>query len=75
MNTVKVTRQEMIEALTRYDLNWLASGNATTKDLMDDCVGFFAKGGFSVWADKKLVQLYEEVIASEDATVEVQEVA
>ena len=75
MNAIKVTRQEMIEALTRHDLNWLASGNATTKDLMDDCVRFFAKGGFSVWTDEKLVQLYEEVIAPEDATVELQEAA
>lgn len=65
MNTGKVTRQEIIEALTRHDLNWLASGNATTKDLMDDCVRFFAKGGFSVWTDKELFDLYTEL--QEDA--------
>jgi hypothetical protein len=69
MNTVKVTRQEMIEALTRHDLEWLASGNATTKDLMDDCVKFFAEGGFTTWADHRLIALYSDVIAPEDATV------
>jgi hypothetical protein len=66
MNTVKVTRQEMIEALTRHDLEWLASGNARTMDLMDDCVKFFAEGGYSVWADKELFDLYAEL--EEDAT-------
>jgi hypothetical protein len=65
MNTVKVTRQEMTEALTRYDLNWLASGNATTKDLMDDCVKFFAEGGYSVWSDETLLEFYTEL--QEDA--------
>lgn len=75
MKTVKVTRQEMIEALTRYDLNWLVSGNATTKDLMDDCVRFFAEGGFTTWTDQRLAHLYSEVIAPEDATVEVKEAA
>jgi hypothetical protein len=65
MNTVKVTRQEMIEALTRYDLNWLVSGNATTKDLMNDCVKFFAAGGYSVWTDRQLFDFYTEL--QEDA--------
>lgn len=72
MNAVKVTRQEMIEALTRYDLQWLASGNATTKDLMDDCVKFFAGGGYSTWADHQLILSYSDVIAPEDAVVEVE---
>ena len=75
MNIVKVTRQEMIEALTRYDLNWLASGNATTKDLMDDCIKFFAKGGYSTWANHQLILLYSDMIAPEDAVVEVKEAA
>jgi hypothetical protein len=65
MNTVKVTRQEMIEALTRHDLEWLASGNARTKDLMDDCVKFFTEGGYSVWTDRQLFDLYSEL--EEDA--------
>jgi hypothetical protein len=61
MSTVKVTRQEMIEALTRYELAWIGSGNATTKDLMDDCVKFFSKGGFNVWTNEKLLDFYMEL--------------
>ena len=75
INTVKVTRQEMVEALTRYDLKWLASGNATTKDLMDDCVKFFAEGGYGTWANHKLILLYSDMIAPEDAVVEVEDAA
>ena len=60
-----MNREEVIEALTRYDLDWLASGNAITKDLMDDCVKFYAKGGYSVWTDKELFDLYTEL--QEDA--------
>ena len=60
-----MNREEMIEALTRYDLKWLASGNATTKDLMDDSVRFFAAGGFSVWSDETLLEFYTEL--QEDA--------
>ena len=58
-------REEMIEALTRNDLNWLASGNATTKDLINDCVRFFAAGGYSVWSDETLLEFYTEL--QEDA--------
>jgi hypothetical protein len=65
MNIVKVTRQEMIEALTRHDLEWLESGNATTKDLMDDCIKFFATGGYNAWTDEKLLDFYTEL--QEDA--------
>jgi hypothetical protein len=65
MNTEKATRQEMIEALTHYDLKWLVSGNATTKDLMNDCVKFFATGGYSVWSDETLLEFYNEL--QEDA--------
>ena len=60
-----MNREEMIEALTRYDLDWLASGNATTKDLMNDCVRFFAAGGYSVWSDETLLEFYTEL--QEDA--------
>lgn len=60
-----MNREEMIEALTRYDLEWLASGNATTKDLMDDCVKFFATGGYGVWTDRQLFDFYTEL--QEDA--------
>lgn len=60
-----MNREEMIEALTRNDLNWLASGNAATKDLMDDCIKFYAKGGYSVWTDKELFDLHTEL--QEDA--------
>lgn len=75
MNTIKKTRQEMVEALTRYDLQWLAAGNAAAKSEMDYCVEFFAKGGYNIWTDKELIDLYIENVAPEDATVELQEAA
>ena len=68
---IEVTRAEMISALTRYDLRWIASGNVTTQDLWTDCVGFFARGGYSTWDDKELIDLYQETIAPDDADVTV----
>ena len=63
MNPIKITRQEMIEALTRYELEFIASGNATND--LDDCVRFFVNGGFNAWSDNQLVRKYREDIAQE----------
>jgi hypothetical protein len=71
MVMVEVTRQEMIEALTRYELEFIASGNAS--DDMDHCVRFFVKGGFDNWMNSQLIRKYREDIAPEGADVALRE--
>lgn len=55
------TRPEMIKALTRYELEFIAAGNAT--DDLGDCIEFFVKGGFNAWSDNQLIRKYREDIA------------
>ena len=45
-----MTRQQMIQALTRYELEWFANH----PELIDDSVQFFAAGGFADYSDLKL---------------------
>jgi hypothetical protein len=67
MTTVKVTRSDMIAALTRHELEWIYGG--VCREELDGAVEFFAKGGFIDWSDDKLIRKYREDIAPEDAEV------
>jgi len=67
MTTVKVTRSDMIAALTRYELEWMQGG--VGREEFEEEVEFFAKGGFKNWSDDQLIRKYREDIAPEDAEV------
>lgn len=67
MTTVKVTRKDMITALTRHDLEWIYGGICIAD--LDGAVEFFAKGGFKDWSDDQLIRKYREDIAPENAEV------
>jgi len=72
MTTVKVTRSDMIVALTRHELEWVYGG--VCREELDEAVKFFAKGGFKDCSDDKLIRKYREDIAPEDAEVVLEEV-
>lgn len=67
MTTVKVTRSDMIAALTRHELEWVHGG--VCRESLDEAVKFFAKGGFKDCSDDKLIRKYREDVAPEDAEV------
>lgn len=49
---------QMIEALTRNELDWLIGGNASETEL-EDSVRFFARGGFTQWSDGRIRAAHE----------------
>ena len=69
MTTVKVTRSDMIAALTRHELEWIHGIAYLCKESFDGAVEFFAKGGFKDCSDDKLIRKYREDIAPEDAEI------
>lgn len=50
-----MSREEMILALTRYELDWYVDNFDGHEDTMAE---FFAKGGFNTYSDDKLRDLY-----------------
>ena len=59
-----MTREEMIKALTRYELEWMQGG--VDREAFEEEVGFFAKGGFKNWSDDQLIRKYREDVAPEE---------
>lgn len=61
-----MTRDELIRAATRYELNWYRSNcTGNEDDCEDDIVNFFADGGFLSYSDERLRKFYELHIGTE----------
>ena len=56
-----MTREEMVIALTRYELDWYLDNH---KGCEDDTAKFFATGGFNKLTDEELKKQYRYI--SED---------
>lgn len=57
-----MNRQELIYALTRYELEWfIDNGEPYVKDVSD----FFSLGGFTTFEDEELQRLYDLKIREE----------
>jgi hypothetical protein len=52
------TRKEKIDAMTRYELQYLLDN----PEWLEDNVLFFAKGGFTTYTDENINQHYQEQI-------------
>lgn len=57
-----MTRQDLIKALTRYELNWYVHNS---EGYEEDTAEFFAKGGFNTYTDEQLADEYSKNIAQE----------
>lgn len=51
-----ITREQMVLALTRFELNFLIDN----KEWLEDDAVFFAKGGYNSLSDEMLRQKYNE---------------
>ena len=49
-----MTRKEMIEILTRHELDWLV--NNSEEHYVKDATEFFAFGGYTTYTDDELVR-------------------
>jgi hypothetical protein len=49
-----MTRQEAIQELTRYELQYLVDNAESNTDLLNDNAKFFASGGYHNWTDGQL---------------------
>lgn len=58
-----LNRNELIYALTVYELEWLISNN--DKHNRTYAAEFFARGGFTHWSDEELQKQYDLFIAEE----------
>jgi hypothetical protein len=56
--THKPTRQEMINALTHYEFQWLIDN----PDYLSQVTEFFSNGGFNNYTDESLTVHYERTI-------------
>lgn len=52
-----MSREEMIEKLTEYELRWLADN--FNEYFLEACVEFFSKGGFNMTEPEQLAKFYE----------------
>ena len=64
MSIETTTREKMILALTRYELDWYVHNS---EGYEDDTAKFFAKGGFNTYTDEQLSDEYSKNIAPEAA--------
>jgi len=64
LEEVKLTRQQLIKALTKYELEWFSQN--TEKIHIEGVSDFFTTGGFYIWSDEKLQEMYDELIKEED---------
>jgi len=55
-----VTKKQMIEELTYYELEYLVNNH--DEHLIQEVADFFAKGGFSVYPDHMLKNKYDKFI-------------
>lgn len=51
-----MSREEMIEKLTEYELRWLA--NNFNESFLEACVEFFSKGGWNMTETEQLAKIY-----------------
>jgi hypothetical protein len=58
-----MNRQELIYALTRYEIEWLIQN--TEQKYIEDVTDFFSTGGFTTSEDKELQRLYDLKIGVE----------
>jgi hypothetical protein len=57
-----MNRQDLIKALTRYELDWYVHNSEGHED---ETAEFFAKGGFNTYTDEQLADEYSKNIAPE----------
>lgn len=57
--TNEPTRQEMIDALTHYEFQWLLDN----PDYLSEVTEFFSNGGFYIYTDESLIAQYERNIS------------
>ena len=60
---VSVTRKQMIEALTHYELRLLIDN----PDNLSEITEFFSNGGFDIYTDKSLKDQYKRKCLTEEA--------
>jgi len=53
--TLNATREEMIDELTRFELDYLIGDS----HVLEEAVSFFSKGGFNTYTDQELKRQYE----------------
>jgi len=58
-----MNREELIDALTRYEIQWFLDQD--NQAYVDDMTEFFAKGGFIAWTTEELQKKYDLQIAEE----------
>ena len=58
-----MNRQQLIYALTRYELEWFTQN--TEQNHIEDVSDFFSLGGFTTFEDKELQRLYDLKIGEE----------
>jgi len=52
-----MSREDLIKALTRYELDWYVHNS---EGYEDDTAEFFAKGGFTTYTDEQLLSAYRK---------------
>jgi hypothetical protein len=67
---MEMTRDQMIEKLTRQELEWLLSNwepiPLGQESNLDMAIKFFSCGGFATWSDEKLKTKFEMHFDSEE---------
>jgi hypothetical protein len=63
LEEVKLTRQQLIKALTKYELEWFIDNGGPYIEGVSD---FFVTGGFNIWSDEKLQEMYDELMGEEE---------